>query len=70
MQIPVERKKELIPVSNFVRLGTNFNRLKDIESIESKIENIILAEWNFIPRSFETMKKLALALLTFFGFSY
>lgn len=44
--------------------------MKDTESIESRAENIILAEWNSVPKSFETMKKLALALLTLFGSSY
>ena len=44
--------------------------LKDIESSETRAENIILAEWNSLPKSFETMKKLALALLTLFGSSY
>lgn len=44
--------------------------MKNTESIESRAENIIHAEWNSLPKSFETMKKLALALLTLFGSSY
>ena len=54
-----------------------FDMNQKLQKIESKslsteviAENMILTEWNSLPSSFESMKKLALALLTLFGSSY
>ena len=39
---------------------------KDTKYIERKAKNIILAEWIYLPKYLETMKKLALAILTLY----
>lgn len=46
------------------------NVTKEHEPLENRVENLILAEWNSLPNSFASMKKLALAILTMFGSSY
>lgn len=40
------------------------------KSVEERIENIILQEWNSLPNTFNAMKKIANALLTIFGSTY
>ena len=44
--------------------------MKDAESVGSRDESIILAEWNYVSKSFETIKTLAPSLHTLFGSSY
>ena len=38
--------------------------MRDNELVGSRAENIIRADWNYVPKSVGTMKTLALALLT------
>lgn len=53
-----------------VRAASVLNVTTERESLESSVENLILAEWKSLPNTFASMKKLALAILTMFGSSY
>ena len=71
-------KMELIEFQESVIYRTKFfdmnQKLQKIESksLSTKViaENMILTDRNSLPSSFESTKKLALALLTLFGSSY
>ena len=63
-QESADRKTKFIDINHELQVSGISHSMKDTESAGSRAENTILAELNYVPRSYETMKKLALALHT------
>lgn len=72
----VEFQNNVVWTNKFEELNVNLGKkLQDLENCEedaltTSTENVILTEWNSLPNSLISMKRLARSLLTFFGSTY